>query len=59
MFLEGKRDATEMVFGMRNTLKLPNGLAQVLGSLRRLAESRPASSAAGIAFVIETLEGQR
>lgn len=58
MFLEGKRDATELVFAMRDELKLPGGLAKVLAKLRALAEGRPPSSAAGIAMVIETLEGQ-
>ncbi len=59
MFLEGKRDATELVFGMRDELKLPGGLAKVLAKLRGLAEGRPPSSAAGIAEVVQLLESQQ
>ncbi|QBF27194.1 hypothetical protein EXN22_16390 [Pseudomonas tructae] len=40
MLLEGKRDATELVFGMRDELKLPGGVAKVLAKLRALAEGR-------------------
>ncbi|MDH0639060.1 hypothetical protein N5D52_19165 [Pseudomonas sp. GD03860] len=56
MMLEGKRDATELVFGMRDELKLPGGLAKVIAKLRALAKGRPYSSAAGIALVIEAME---
>ena len=59
MLLEGRRDATEMVFAQRATLKLPNGLTQVITNLKKLAEGRPPSSAAGIAEVVELLESQQ
>lgn len=55
-FLEGKRDATDMVTSMTGTLRMPNGLQQVIKLLKSAATGRPASQALGIWSIIELLE---